>query len=151
MHKILVSRCLLGHRVRYDGGASGPFDLLEQWIAEGAKVDQGLDVKTDLLKELRKLWAPPAILGKYAFPVSVTALVFTPDGKQLVTSGHHELCVWDVATGTLVKRVSIRSRRAMALTYLADGKLVMAGGRPGEEAGGQEVRRQEGGGEESAR
>ncbi len=38
MDKILVSRCLLGHRVRYDGGASGPFDLLEQWIAEGRVV-----------------------------------------------------------------------------------------------------------------
>jgi uncharacterized protein YbbK (DUF523 family) len=35
MQKILVSRCLLGHRVRYDGGASGPFDQLEQWVAEG--------------------------------------------------------------------------------------------------------------------
>ncbi|MFJ2714423.1 DUF523 domain-containing protein [Pseudomonas sp. NPDC087346] len=38
MEKILVSRCLLGHRVRYDGGASGPFDLLEQWITEGRVV-----------------------------------------------------------------------------------------------------------------
>ena len=38
MQKILVSRCLLGHRVRYDGGASGPFDPLEQWVAEGRVV-----------------------------------------------------------------------------------------------------------------
>lgn len=38
MQKVLVSRCLLGHRVRYDGGASGPFDQLEQWIAEGRVV-----------------------------------------------------------------------------------------------------------------
>ena len=38
MQKILVSRCLLGHRVRYDGGASGPFDLLQQWIDEGRVV-----------------------------------------------------------------------------------------------------------------
>jgi uncharacterized protein YbbK (DUF523 family) len=38
MEKVLVSRCLLGHRVRYDGGASGPFDLLEQWIEEGRVV-----------------------------------------------------------------------------------------------------------------
>lgn len=38
MDKILVSRCLLGHRVRYDGGASGPFNQLEQWIAEGRVV-----------------------------------------------------------------------------------------------------------------
>ncbi|MGN8274628.1 DUF523 domain-containing protein [Pseudomonas sp. SMN5] len=34
MEKILVSRCLLGHRVRYDGGASGPFDQLQQWLDE---------------------------------------------------------------------------------------------------------------------
>jgi len=38
MQKILVSRCLLGHRVRYDGGASGPFDQLQQWIDEGRVV-----------------------------------------------------------------------------------------------------------------
>lgn len=38
MQKILVSRCLLGHRVRYDGGAHGPFGLLERWQAEGRVV-----------------------------------------------------------------------------------------------------------------
>ncbi|NBF01121.1 DUF523 domain-containing protein [Pseudomonas sp. Fl5BN2] len=38
MHKILVSRCLLGHRVRYDGGASGPFDQLSSWLQEGRVV-----------------------------------------------------------------------------------------------------------------
>ena len=38
MEKILVSRCLLGHRVRYDGGAHGPFDLLAVWQAQGRVV-----------------------------------------------------------------------------------------------------------------
>ncbi|MGE7959817.1 DUF523 domain-containing protein [Pseudomonas sp. NPDC089530] len=38
MHKVLVSRCLLGHPVRYDGAASGPFDLLASWQAEGRVV-----------------------------------------------------------------------------------------------------------------
>lgn len=38
MQKILVSRCLLGHRVRYDGGAHGPYDLLQQWLDEGRVV-----------------------------------------------------------------------------------------------------------------
>ncbi|MNY24374.1 hypothetical protein D3C86_1580840 [compost metagenome] len=38
MQKILVSRCLLGHRVRYDGGASGPLDQLQQWLDEGRVV-----------------------------------------------------------------------------------------------------------------
>lgn len=35
MEKILVSRCLLGHRVGYDGGAHGPLDLLGVWQSEG--------------------------------------------------------------------------------------------------------------------
>ena len=38
MEKILISRCLLGHSVRYDGGASGPFDQLTMWQAEGRVV-----------------------------------------------------------------------------------------------------------------
>lgn len=38
MEKILVSRCLLGHRVRYDGGASGPFNQLQRWLDEGRVV-----------------------------------------------------------------------------------------------------------------
>lgn len=38
MDKILVSRCLLGHAVRYDGGAHGPIALLLQWQAEGRVV-----------------------------------------------------------------------------------------------------------------
>jgi len=38
MQKILISRCLLGHEVRYDGGASGPFDQLAVWQAEGRVV-----------------------------------------------------------------------------------------------------------------
>ena len=33
--KVLVSRCLLGHRVRYDGGASGPYGQLARWQDEG--------------------------------------------------------------------------------------------------------------------
>lgn len=35
MEKILVSQCLLGMPVRYDGGAHGPFDLLRRWQSEG--------------------------------------------------------------------------------------------------------------------
>lgn len=38
LQKLLVSRCLLGHRVRYDGGAHGPFELLQQWHDEGRVV-----------------------------------------------------------------------------------------------------------------
>lgn len=35
MHKVLVSRCLLGHPVRYDGGSCTTLPLLAQWQADG--------------------------------------------------------------------------------------------------------------------
>lgn len=38
MQKILVSACLLGQAVRYDGGAHGPFTLLQQWQQQGRVV-----------------------------------------------------------------------------------------------------------------
>jgi len=38
MQKILVSRCLLGEAVRYDGGSHGPFAQLEVWRREGRLV-----------------------------------------------------------------------------------------------------------------
>jgi uncharacterized protein YbbK (DUF523 family) len=38
MEKVLISRCLLCQPVRYDGGAHGPFELLERWQREGRVV-----------------------------------------------------------------------------------------------------------------
>ncbi|WP_166358270.1 DUF523 domain-containing protein [Pseudomonas akapageensis] len=38
MQKILVSACLLGHPVRYDGKGGGPFDQLALWQQEGRLV-----------------------------------------------------------------------------------------------------------------
>jgi WD40 repeat protein len=107
--------------------------VIARWIEQGAKLDAGLDPKADLLRELRVRWQPPSPPAKYPYPVIVTALAFTPDGKQLVVGGHHELTVWDFAAGKLVKRLFTRAERAHALAFLPDGKLVVAGGRPGQE------------------
>ena len=35
MQKVLVSRCLLGHLVRYDGGSHGLSDPFSRWHAQG--------------------------------------------------------------------------------------------------------------------
>ncbi len=107
--------------------------LVRQWIKEGAKLDQGITPKSDLVKELRARWQPPTPPPIYPGSVSITALAFTPDNKQLVVGGHHELTVWDVATAKLEKRVRTRSERTYAMVFLPDGKLVVAGGRPGQE------------------
>ena len=107
--------------------------LISLWIKEGAKVDAGIAKDADILRELRLRWKPPTPLVAYPFPVTVTAMAFTPDGKKLVVGGHHELTLWNPLDGKLEGRIRTRARRAMAMQFLADGKLVVAGGRPGEE------------------
>jgi WD40 repeat protein len=107
--------------------------VIEKWIAEGAKLDPGLTPKSDLLRELRVRWKPPAPPARYQYPVTVTALAFTPDNKRLVVGGQQELTVWDVAAGKLVQRIYTRAERAYAMVFLPDGKLAVAGGRPGQE------------------
>jgi hypothetical protein len=107
--------------------------VLERWIKEGAKLDDNINPKADLLKELRARWVPPVPKSTYPYPVQITSLVFTPDNQKLVISGHHELTVWDVNTAKLEKRIYTRTRRAMAMLFLPDGKLAVAGGRPNEE------------------
>lgn len=119
-----------------DKGEAVPKDkaeIVRRWIAEGAKFDAGLDKKADLVKELRVRWTPPTPPEKYKFPSIVNALAFTPDGKQLVVGGHHELTVWTIADAKLAKRIYTRAERAYGLAFLADGKLAVAGGRPGQE------------------
>jgi len=108
-------------------------ELIEHWIEQGAKLDAGLKAEADLLRELRLRWTPPPPPAAYPYPVTITSLAFTPDNKKVVISGHHELTVWDAAGGKLEKRIHTRARRAMAMVFLPDGKLAVAGGRPGEE------------------
>jgi WD40 repeat protein len=107
--------------------------VIARWIDEGAKLDAGLDAKADLLRELRVRWSPPRPFTAYKYPVLINAVAFTPDGKQLVVGGNHELTIWDAATGKLARRIFTRAERAHSMLFLPDGKLVVAGGRPGQE------------------
>jgi WD40 repeat protein len=108
-------------------------DIITRWIKEGAKLDDGMSPKADLVHELRSRWQPPAPLTAYKIPEKVTALIFTPDNQKLVVGGHHELTVWDITQGKLEKRIATRAERTYALAWLPDNSLVVAGGRPGQE------------------
>jgi WD40 repeat protein len=112
---------------------SQQIELIERWIQQGAPLDAGIKPDADLLRELRLRWTPPPPPAAYPYPVTVTALAFTPDSKKIVVSGHHELTIWDIFRDKLEKRIYTRARRAMAMVFLPDGKLAVAGGRPGEE------------------
>jgi hypothetical protein len=107
--------------------------IIERWIKEGAKVDAGIDAKADLMRELRIRWKPPAPPAAYKYPVIVNALAFTPDNAKLIVGGHHELTVWDINEAKLEKRIHTRTERAYGMVFLPDGKLAVAGGRPGQE------------------
>lgn len=108
-------------------------DLIARWIDEGAKLDKGIEPKADLVRELRVRWTPPQPFVSYKFPTLINALAFTPDSKKIVVGGNHELTVWDAGTGKLLRRVFTRAERAHAMVFLPDGKLAVAGGRPGQE------------------
>ncbi len=119
-----------------DKGEAVPKDkaaIVAAWIKQGAKLDAGISPTADLIKELRVRWKPPTPPMVYPYATIVNALTFTPDGKHLVVGGHHELTVWDVATGTLTKRLRTRAERAYSMAFIRDGKLAVAGGRPGQE------------------
>jgi hypothetical protein len=108
-------------------------DIISEWIKQGAKLDKSIETTANLRNELRKRWQPPALLASYQRPALITAVAFTPDNKQLITTGYHELLVWDAATGKLAKRLHTRAERAHELRFLKDGTLAVAGGRPGQE------------------
>ena len=107
--------------------------LIETWIKQGAKLDKGIDKSASLRLELRKRWQPPALLTSYERPALITAIAFTPDSKKIITTGYHELLVWDAESGKLEKRIHTRAERGHDLQFLKDGTLAVAGGRPGQE------------------
>ncbi|KDN99266.1 DUF523 domain-containing protein [Pseudomonas donghuensis] len=77
MHKVLVSACLLGQPVRYDGRASGHPDLLQQWQAEGRVVPLCPEVAGGLPTP-----RPPAEI-----PGGQGAAVLEGDGQVLTVTG----------------------------------------------------------------
>jgi hypothetical protein len=115
-----------------DGLPKDKIAIIAKWIDEGAKIDAGVDAKAELLRELRVRWKPPQPKAAYDRAALITAMAFTPDSKRLVVdSGYHELTIWDAATGKLLRRVFTRAERAHAMVFLPDGKLAVAGSRPG--------------------
>ncbi|MGL4419074.1 MAG: c-type cytochrome domain-containing protein, partial [Gemmataceae bacterium] len=107
--------------------------VIAQWIREGAKLDAGLDAEADILRELRRRWTPPTPPESYRFAPPVNAVAFTPDGQAAVIAGHHEVFVMDLPSGKLRQRLRTRTTRAMAMLFLQEGQLVVAGSRPGQE------------------
>ena len=109
----------------------GEMQLIERWITEGALYDGG--ARDRLLVELtRETLLHPAPVY-YARPSPVTALAFSPDGKQLAVSGYFEVTLWDIADNALVRRIGGLPERITSLVWdCTSHLLVVAGGSPGQ-------------------
>lgn len=104
--------------------------LVKRWIEEGAKYDAE-DPKASLASII-----PPPVhpSAPEAYPntMPVTAMAFSPDGKQLFVGGYHELTVWNTQDGKLARRIANVGERTYALAFSPDGKTLAVGsGQPG--------------------
>ena len=110
--------------------ASEHVELIAKWMDEGAKLD-GVAMSDPLW-----LVIPPAATAKspehYPNALPITALSFSPDGNQLISSGYHEALVWNPVEGQLVGRLPNQVQRAYTMLGLSAGNvLAVGGGTPG--------------------
>jgi dipeptidyl aminopeptidase/acylaminoacyl peptidase len=109
---------------------AGQIALIKRWIDEGAKFDAA-DRATVLasLVDDQEHPAPPEI---YPQPIAITALAFSPEGKELAASGYHEITLWNPADGKPTGRIKNLGERIYGLAYSPDGRvLAAADGTPG--------------------
>ncbi|WP_218933557.1 WD40 domain-containing protein [Rubripirellula lacrimiformis] len=104
--------------------------LIKTWVAAGGKFD-GKDsgLSLSLVMPPVRYADPPEV---YSQAVPITATTFSPDGKQIVTSGYHELAIWNTEDATLVRRIQNIGQRVFALAFSSDGQTLAVGcGQPG--------------------
>lgn len=104
--------------------------LIKLWIEEGAQYDGG-DPKA-ALSSIMPAPTHPAAPPEYRASLPVTAVAFSPDGKELFAGGYHEVTVWNPETGQLARRIGNVGQRTYGLAFKPDGsQLAVACGAPG--------------------
>ncbi len=105
-------------------------ELVKKWIVAGGKFDGENASQTLALVIPPVQYADPPEVYSHAIPITATA--FSPDGKLIVTSGYHELAIWNTYDGKLVRRIKNMGQRVFALAFSSDGKTLAVGcGQPG--------------------
>jgi DNA-binding beta-propeller fold protein YncE len=120
-------------RMPNNGGRLADFEIqaVANWIRQGAKFD-GQNPAGPLREQIPRDIPHPAAPTTYAAAIPIAAMTFTPDGKQLLVGGYHEILVWDPTTAQLIARVGNIPQRTFGLAFSADGSwLAVAGGSPG--------------------
>ena len=103
---------------------------VKHWINTGAVLDAGLSPSAALIQIMPKETQPNPPEA-YPVPVPVTSVAFSPDGATLATSGYHEVVLWKVEDGSLLRRITNIAERVYDIEFTKDGqKIVVASGTP---------------------
>ena len=103
---------------------------VKHWINTGAVLDAGLSPSAPLIQIMPKEIQPNPPEA-YPVPVPVTSVAFSPDGATLATSGYHEVILWKVEDGSLLRRITNVAERVYDIEFTKDGqKIVVASGTP---------------------
>jgi WD40 repeat protein len=98
-------------------------ELFERWIQEGAKDDTPEQFKRTIVSK-----DPP----KYAHPIPITAMAFTPDGSALAVAGYREILLLKPDGSERLGRLLGLSERVETLVFSPDGDtLLVVGGSAG--------------------
>ncbi len=105
-------------------------ELVKKWIAAGGKFDgENASQSLALVIPPVQYADPPEV---YGLAIPITATTFSPDGKLIVTSGYHELAIWNTEDAKLVRRIKNVGQRVFALAFSSDGQTLAVGcGEPG--------------------
>jgi len=88
---------------------------IREWIADGAKDDS----------EMAPVTRRESV---YLQPPVITALKFSPDGKQIAVSGNGEILIHASDGSRVLQRLPGQAERILSLAYNKDGSLLVAGG-----------------------
>lgn len=91
--------------------------LVTRWIREGAKDDTSS--RTAARQSAPQFY--PAV-------PAISALAYSPDGKWLAVSGHHEILLHNSDGSGIVARLGGEARRIESLAFSPDGKFLAASG-----------------------
>ena len=89
--------------------------VLKEWILDGAKNDSTAEPET------RRT-------SVYLQPPVITALKFSPDGKEIAVSGNGEILVHTADGQKLLQRLPGKAERILSIAYSKDGSTLVAGG-----------------------
>lgn len=106
-------------------------ELVRRWIDFGARLDVGVSATDELYRITPRPIHPPAP-EHYAASLPVSALAINLNGDLLATGGYHEVLLWSLPDGKLIRRLGNLAERIHSLRFLTDGKqLAIASGTPG--------------------